>query len=105
MHVISQKRIKEAKINFPETAHALDGWYRVMRKNQFNNFSELKNFFRSVDKVGAFTVFDIGGNKLRLIANIHFNRQRIYIRYILSHKDYERGHWKNRGKIYGTYIH
>lgn len=95
MRVISRKRIQEAKKMFPEVAHSLDGWYRVVSKNGFHNYAELKKTFGSVDKVKDFYVFDIGGNKIRLIASIHFNRQHIYIRYILSHKEYDKGLWKN----------
>ncbi len=97
MHIITQKRIWDAKIKHPEAASALDGWYRVMKKNQFFGFSEMKRSFNSLDKVNDFYIFDIGGNKLRLIANIHFNRQKIYIRYVLTHKEYEKGTWKQKG--------
>lgn len=94
MHVITQSRIWEAKRRYPECASALDGWYRVVKKNQFNNFAEIKKVFNSVDKVGSVFVFDIGGNKLRLIANIHFQRKKIYIRSILTHKEYDKNKWK-----------
>lgn len=94
MHVITKKRIKEAKLLFPEVANALDGWYQAISKNKLANFAELKQLFTAVDKVGHLYVFDIGGNKIRLIASIHFNRQRIYIRNILNHKDYDMGKWK-----------
>jgi mRNA-degrading endonuclease HigB of HigAB toxin-antitoxin module len=40
-------------------------------------------------KVGRFFVFDIGGNKFRLIAAIHFNRQILYIRHVLTHREYD----------------
>lgn len=94
MHVISKKKIIEAAIIFPESASALEGWYRVISKNTFKNHAELKKTFGSVDKVNNMYVFDIGGNKIRLISSIHFNRQRIYIRYILNHKDYDKANWK-----------
>lgn len=94
MHVITKKRIQEAKEMYPEFGHSLDGWYRVIAKNNFNNFADLKRTFNSIDKVGTLYVFDIGGNKLRLIASIHFNRQRLYIRNILNHREYDRGLWK-----------
>ena len=94
MHVITQSRIWDAKKKHTESASALDGWYRVMKKNQFNHFSDLKKSFNSVDKVGNVFVFDIGGNKLRLIANIHFQRKKIYIRNILTHKEYDKNTWK-----------
>jgi mRNA interferase HigB len=94
MHVITKKRIKKAKITFNASASALDGWYQVISKNNFKNFSDLKIFFGAIDKVNEVYVFDMGGNKIRLITSIHFNRQRIYIRQILSHNDYEKGNWK-----------
>jgi mRNA interferase HigB len=94
MHVITQKRIWEAKMLYPNCGSALDGWYRIISSNQFNTFSELKKAFKSVDKVDNYYVFDIGGNKLRLIANIHFNRFKVYIRYILAHKEYDKNFWK-----------
>ena len=94
MHVITQKRIWEAKQKYPGSASALDGWYRVIKSNQFVNFSELKKSFNSVDKVDDIYVFNVGGNKLRIIANIHFTRQRIYIRAVLTHKEYDKNTWK-----------
>lgn len=96
MHVISQKRIWDAKVNYPESANALDGWYRIIKKNQFDNYAELKKCFNSVDKVDDLYIFNIGGNKLRLIANVHFLRQKIYIRHILTHPEYDKGSWKQR---------
>lgn len=94
MHIITQKRIWDAKKKYPESANALDGWYRIIKKNQFSNFAELKRVFNSIDKVGHLSVFDIGGNKLRLIATIHFQRQKVYIRHILTHIEYDKGTWK-----------
>ena len=94
MHVITQKRIWEAKRAFPASASALDGWYRLVKHNDFVNFAELRNCFPSVDKVGPLYVFNIGGNTLRLIANIHFNRGKVFVRHILSHAEYDEGSWK-----------
>lgn len=47
-----------------------------------------------MDKVGKFTVFDIGGNKYRLITAIHYNRKKIYIRRVLTHAEYDHSNWK-----------
>jgi mRNA interferase HigB len=44
--------------------------------------------------VGDLYVFDIGGNKLRLITSIHFNRKKLYIRHILTHQEYDKNKWK-----------
>ena len=94
MHVISQKMIWDAKKKYPQSSQALDGWYHVVKKNEFNNFSALKKTFNSVDKVNDLYVFNVGGNKLRLIANIHFSRKKIYIRHILTHNAYDKDNWK-----------
>ena len=62
------------------------------------NFAELRNTFRSVDKVGGVFVFNVAGNHLRIIAAIHFNRQKEYIRGILTHMEYDLEKWKEPRK-------
>lgn len=96
MHIITKRRIEEAKALYPESTSALAGWYKIVKNNKFKSFADLKTSFNSVDKVGNLYVFDIGGNKLRLVASIHFNRQKLYIRHILTHKEYDKGNWRNR---------
>lgn len=94
MHIITRKRITKAKTLHPECESALAGWLRIIEDNEFKSFPALKATFNSVDKVEHLYVFDIGGNKLRLIASIHFNRQKLYIRHILTHKEYDKGKWR-----------
>lgn len=95
VHIITKKRIVEAKRLYMDCASALEGWYKVIEKNSFKSFSDLKKTFNAVDKVGALYIFDIGGNKLRLVASIHFNRQKVYIRHIMTHKEYDKAKWRN----------
>ena len=94
MHVIAKRRITEAKQLYPECKSALDGWFKIIKDNEFGNYAELKATFNSVDKVDDLIVFNIGGNKLRLIASIHFNRQKLFVRHILTHKEYDKNKWK-----------
>jgi len=54
----------------------------------------LRRTFPSADRVGKYTVFDIGGNKVRLIAAIHYNRRKIYVRAVLTHSEYDAERWK-----------
>ncbi len=54
----------------------------------------MKSLFPATDKVGSFHIFDIGSNKLRLIAVVQYQAKRVYIRYILDHKEYDKGKWK-----------
>ena len=94
MHVITRKRLNEFADTYPETRNALAQWYSSMKGSSFSSFQELQLMFPTADRVGKLTVFNVGGNKVRLIAAIHYNRQRIYIRAVLTHHEYDRGRWK-----------
>ena len=67
----------------------------MIEKNRFDHWAELKATFNTMDKVGELTVFDIGGNKYRLIAYIRFEKQILYIKAVLTHQDYDKGAWKS----------
>jgi mRNA interferase HigB len=94
MHVITRKRLNEFAEKYPETKTALAQWYHLAKHNNFSNLTELRTIFSSADLVGKLTVFNIGGNKVRLIAAIHYNRKKIYIRAVLAHAEYDEGKWK-----------
>ncbi len=94
MHVITKKRLDEFARDNPNCRNALETWYRIVKNNKFKSFNELKEYFPSADIVDKLTVFNIGGNKVRLIASIHFNRGKLYIRNVLTHLEYDKGKWK-----------
>lgn len=77
----------------------MDYWYRLAKRGMYRNFASLKTAFGSVDKIGPLFVFDVGGNKLRIIAAAHFNTGKVFIRHVLTHRAYERGAWKRREGI------
>ncbi|WP_370543465.1 type II toxin-antitoxin system HigB family toxin [Herbaspirillum sp. Sphag1AN] len=70
----------------------MQAWRKIIQSRTFANYSELKAVFNATDKVNAFYVFDIGGNKYRIVAAIHFNVQKLYIRHVFTHKEYDK--WK-----------
>ena len=94
MHIISHLKIMQAQAAHPDCSGALDQWYRLTKRANWHNFAELKACFPATDKVGDKYVFDVGGNKLRLIAAIHFNFGRVFVRAVLTHKEYDKGDWK-----------
>jgi mRNA interferase HigB len=94
MHVISRKRLNEFAEQYPGTKTALAYWYALVKGKAFSSFPELKSTFPTADRVGKLTVFNVGGNKVRVITAIHYNRKRIYIRAVLTHEEYDRGRWK-----------
>ena len=95
MHVITRKRLNESAEKHPDAKSSLAHWYGIMRKAKVSNFVQLREIFPHADQVGKFTVFNIGGNKVRLIAAVHYNRAKIYIRHVLTHQEYDDGKWKN----------
>lgn len=94
MHIISRKKIQEFCEKYPEARQSMDRWYIIVKKTEFGTFQDVKNLNPSADKVRNFTVFNIGGNKYRLIAYIRYGLKRLFIRYILTHKEYDQGKWK-----------
>ncbi|TKB61267.1 MAG: type II toxin-antitoxin system HigB family toxin [Nitrospira sp.] len=94
MHIITRKRLIEFVRIHPDAHAPLNAWFTIVRKTDYTSFTGLRLTFPSADQVGRFTVFNIGGNKFRLIAAIHYNRKKIYIRHVLTHAGYDRGAWR-----------
>ena len=92
--VITRKRLNDFAERHPETRAALAKWYGLAKSARFRSFAHLRETFASADQVGKLTVFNIGGNKVRLIAAIHYNRGKVYIRAVLTHKEYDDNDWK-----------
>ena len=89
MHVISYKRIREFIKDHPDSGIKLGRWYKWMKKGKYNNLIELRSKFSSVDYVGnSRFVFNIGGNRYRLVAIINFCKQKVFIRFIGTHDEY-----------------
>jgi mRNA interferase HigB len=94
MHLITRKTIRTFWQQHPDSKTALERWSQIIEKNNYDSFTQLKATFPNADQVGKLIVFNIGGNKYRLIAAIHFNRHKVYIRNILTHADYDKDNWK-----------
>ncbi|MFN6374858.1 MAG: type II toxin-antitoxin system HigB family toxin [Chitinophagia bacterium] len=91
MIVISSKIIREFVINYPEAATGLNRWYELMVKGDFCDFSQMKTQFSSCDSVGNDRfVFNVSGNRYRLVSMIHFSKRTVYIRFIGTHNQYDK---------------
>jgi len=94
VHVISYKAIREFKASRPEAGPALDNWYRVAASCKWKSFQEVREVLGSADWVKPYVVFNVAGNKYRVIAEINFRSQTLFIRRILTHQEYAQGKWK-----------
>lgn len=94
MHIISRKALRLFWERYPDSKTSLIRWFKIMQHTHFGSFGELRTVFPTADRVGDWIAFNIGGNKYRLIASIHFNRGKVYIRHVLTHQEYDREGWK-----------
>lgn len=91
MVVISYRTIREFVEEYPDTEDTLNNWYTITEKSDWANFHEIKRIFNTVDAVGNdLYVFNIKGNHYRLIARIIFRVRTVYIKFIGTHKEYDK---------------
>lgn len=95
MRVISRKILRDFCLNHGDSCESLYEWYRVASKAHWQNLIDVQKTYKNAEAVGNFTVFNIKGNHYRLIVDISYSHQRVYIKYILTHSEYDRGNWKN----------
>ncbi|MGK7913112.1 MAG: type II toxin-antitoxin system HigB family toxin [Synechococcus sp.] len=95
MHVFSRPAIREFIARHADAKVALESWYRITSKAAWHNLAEVQKSYSSAEAVGNFTVFNIKGNHYRLIVDIQYPKQAIYIKYILTHAEYDKDKWKN----------
>ena len=90
MHVISEKALRLFWKKHADAEQPLRAWLKITEKAEWKNFAEVRRTFNSADVVGIYTVFDIKGNSYRLITAIHYNRKKVFIRYVFTHGEYDR---------------
>ena len=88
MRIISRKRLRKFAAIHPDAESSIEHWYKTIKHGNFGSFAELRTIFPSADRVSELTVFNIAGNKYRLIAAMHYNTKRIYIQSVLTHDEY-----------------
>ncbi len=95
MRIISYRRLREYAERHADCRQALDNWFRVASKARWSNLVEVQSVFPSAESVSNFTVFNLKGNNYRLIVSIDYRHQLIFIKYILTHSEYDNEKWKN----------
>ena len=95
MRVISKAAIRKFSDKHRDAMEPLLHWYDVAKRANWASLAAAREDFGHADAVGGFTVFNIAGDKYRLIAVVKYKWQMIYIRQILTHADYMKGKWKS----------
>ena len=91
MHVISRKTLSDYWQKVPETEQPLKAWFAEAQKAQWASPSDIKEKYRSASFLkGNRVVFNICGNKHRLIGKINYGSKTVFIRFIGSHSEYDK---------------
>lgn len=99
MRIISKKPLRDFWDIYPDSKSALEDWLLKANQMAAKSFSEVRQTFNSADYVDGFTIFNVGGNKYRIAAVIHYDKQRLYVRQVMTHSEYDRNDWrKNESK-------
>lgn len=102
--MISRKKLRRFYESRPERrrhAHTFEAWFKLTRKATWRSFQDARALFGQTDVARdtrsrrTATVFDIGGNKFRIITLIDYARQTVFITHVLDHDEYDRGNWKD----------
>ena len=95
MRVISKRPLRDFWTDHPEALPPLDRWFTIARRASWANFAEVRADFPQADVVGDYVVFNVGGNKYRLIAELDYGRGKLFVRDVLTHLDYDKDAWKS----------
>ncbi len=90
MRIISRKKLKEFWKKQPDIRVPLEAWYADVKKAKWKTASDIKNIYRNASFItNNRVVFNIKGNKYRLVVGINYEHSIVYIRFVGSHKEYD----------------
>lgn len=94
MNVISKRGLNKRAAEFAEAKSALDLWFHTAVGADWKTLEDVRKSFPATDMIGDLAIFNIRGNKYRLIARMVLQNKRIYIKEFLTHAEYDKGAWK-----------
>jgi mRNA interferase HigB len=95
VHLISAGKLKEAASKYSDAVEIVKNFARKIEFSEWQNLIEVQSDYRTAEAVGNFTVFNIKGNRYRLILSIDYEAQVAYFKYFLTHAEYDKDEWKN----------
>jgi mRNA interferase HigB len=95
VNVVAQKTLRAFWEKHPDAAVPLKAWYRTCRRTQWRDLSDIREVYPHADRVGKCTVFNIGGNKYRLVVKIEYGIKTIFIKAVMTHSKYSKGGWED----------
>jgi mRNA interferase HigB len=94
VNVISKRGLFERAAKFADAKSALQVWFDTAVEAEWRNIEDVRKSFPATDMTDGLAIFNIRGNKYRLIVRMVFQYQRIYVKEFLTHAEYDKGRWK-----------
>ena len=100
MRVISKRRLREFWEKYPDARLPLEAWFKVAERADWSDFQSVRSTFSSASGVPlrcgiTAIVFNIGGNKFRLVTRIEYPFHVVYVKMVLTHRQYDTDKWKD----------
>jgi mRNA interferase HigB len=95
VRVISRPALLKFAERHADALAPLMNWYRITRLVDWRSLTDVRMDFAHADIVGRRTVFNIHGNRYRLIARVNYATKRVFVLHVLTHTEYSKGTWKN----------
>lgn len=95
MRIISEKPIRAFWRKYPQSKQSLQNWILTTGAANWNSFADLRKTFNHTDLYERCTIFDVGGNNYRLIAHVEYRIKCVFVRYVLTHSEYDENKWKD----------
>ena len=91
MKIVARRMLREFWIRHPEAKGPLAAWFHAVRQAKWTGPADIRSQFRTADFVGDNRViFDIGGNKFRLVVHIYYPHQIVRTKFVGTHRQYDR---------------
>jgi mRNA interferase HigB len=94
VNVVSKHGLQKLTARHPSIEAEAFHWYRIATAATWTCLADVRMHFPSADLIGEVLVFNLRHNRFRLIATVFFPGREIYVKALMTHKEYDRKEWK-----------
>jgi len=94
VNVISKRGLFQRAARYADARSALQVWFDTAVEAEWKNLEDVRKSFPATDMTGDLAIFNIRGNRYRLIVRMGFQYRRVYVKEFLTHAEYDKGRWK-----------
>jgi len=95
MRIVTRRKLKQFWTENKAAETALRDWIKTVHLADWKTSVDVKKTFNSVNIYKNCTIFDIGGNKYRIIAKVEYQIHIVFIRFVITHSEYDEKKWQS----------